>query len=51
MRTYKKHPVYIHRTYRKKGETGETRAKPKYVAEFRTGQYTVQVCESVQFSD
>ena len=43
------HIPYIHRTYR--GETGETRGKPKYVAELRTGQNTVQVCEIVQFSD
>ena len=45
---------YIHipyiKTYRQKGETGETWGKPKYVAELRTVQYTVQVCETVQFS-
>ena len=31
-------------TYRQKGETGEARGKPKYVAELRTGKYTVEVC-------
>ena len=43
--------TYIHRTNRQKGETGETWGKPKYVTRLRTGQYTVQICETVQFSD
>ena len=38
-------------TFRQRGETGETRGKPKYIASVRAGQYTVQVCEIVQFSD
>ena len=43
--------IYIHRTYRQKVETGETGGKPKYVAGLRTRQYTVHICETVQFSD
>ena len=43
--------IYTVHTYRQRSEIGETRGKPKYVAELRTGQYTVQVCEIVQFSD
>ena len=50
LRTWNFAHTFIH-TDRQKGETGETRGKPKYVAELRTGQYTVQVCEIVQFSD
>ena len=51
-RTYLVHTYgYIHRTYRQKGEIGETWDKPNYVANLRTGPYTVQVCEIVQFSD
>ena len=33
-----------HRTYRQRSETREARSKPKYVS-------TVQVCDTVQFSD
>ena len=41
----------VHTQRLQRSETGETRGKPKYVAELRIGQYTVQVCETVQFSD
>ena len=43
--------TYTVHTYRQKGETGETRGEPKNVTELRTGQYAVQICEIVQFSD
>ena len=45
-------PVHTYiQTYKQRGETGETWGKPMYVAELHTGQYTVQACEIVQFSD
>ena len=45
--TYKQ--TYIH-TYRQRSETGVTRGKPNNVVSLRTRQYTVHVCEIVQFS-
>ena len=44
------HTLYIHTYIQTNRERGETRGRPKYIAELHTGQYTVEVCETVQFS-
>ena len=50
LRTYIYRTPDIHIPYEQKGETGESRGKPKYVAELRTGRYTVQVSGKVPVS-